>query len=136
MTAVMKNMIDWILAWMPHEVIGGFPRRYLTELHEEMHRAICECDDDEIEFAGEKVDLRKAFDKADAEQSVHILVRLGLPQRIGEIVLSLVQGQRKWFEWDGAVARAPVRVKNSLLQGCPTSMPPMAAQAALWVCQG
>ena len=99
------------------------------QLREEMRKAICDCDDHENEFAAEKVDLRKVSDKAKAEQSVHILVRLG--PRIREIILSLVQGQRKWL--DGAVARAPVRVKNSLLQGCPTSMLLMAAQAALWV---
>ena len=114
---------------MPNEVVGGIQRRDLTELHEEMHRAICKCDDNGIEIVSKKVDLRKAFDKANAEQSVHILVRLGLPPRIGEILLSLVQG----FEWDGAVARASVRVKDSLLQGCPMSLLLMAAQAALWV---
>jgi ribonuclease HI len=40
---------------------------------------------------------------------------------------------QKFFERGGVVARDPVMVKNSLLQGCPMSMLLLAAQSTTWV---
>lgn len=133
MTAIMRQLYGWITSWMPTEVVGGIPGRDLAELHEDLHAALFSSQEDGEEFAGCKVDLRKAFDRANGPQSIRILCELGLPPRIGQVIQHLIANQRKWFEWNGAVAKEAVKVTNSLLQGCPTSMLLMAAQAALWV---
>ena len=132
-SALMHRMRGWINTWVPEEVTGGIPGRGAAELHEEMQESIWECLQQGTPFAGCKVDLRKCFDKANAEKSILILERLGLPHQIGDVLRVFYTQHRKWCELDGACTREPVTVTNGLLQGCPASMLLLAAQATLWV---
>ena len=112
---------------------SGVPGRSAAELHDVLQESIWECLQTGEPFAGCKVDLRKAFDKANAAQAIHILEKLGMPSGIGDVLRSFYDNHRKWFELDGAVTRGEISVTNGLLQGCPASMLLLAAQATLWV---
>ena len=132
-SAIVARLKAWILSWVPAEVIGGIPGRSPEELHEELQESIWEHLAADSAFAGCKVDLKKCFDKANANQSLRILEKLGLPEQIGDVFRCFYDNHRKWFQMDGCVAGEAVCVTNGLLQGCPASMLLLAAQAATWV---
>jgi hypothetical protein len=123
----------WVSSWAPEELYGGLKGRSAEELHERMQQAIDEALAGNTPLAGCKLDLRKCFDTVSAQQAIHVLRMLGLPEGLAVVLEDFYGRQRKWVECKGAVARDPITCGRGILQGCPASCLLLAGIMAAWV---
>jgi len=101
LAAILKRTTfrSWIQSWLTEEVAGGVPGAAAADIHSILKEGIFECTQEEMNFAGAKVDLQKCFDKASAHIGVEILQQLGLPSTLGRTILQFYASMLKGMVW-------------------------------------
>eukprot|EP00928_Gymnodinium_smaydae_P065478 TRINITY_DN4861_c0_g1_i1.p2 TRINITY_DN4861_c0_g1~~TRINITY_DN4861_c0_g1_i1.p2 ORF type:complete len:1358 (-),score=164.81 TRINITY_DN4861_c0_g1_i1:1259-5332(-) len=118
MSAAVHQLRPWILQWASPGSSGGLPARSLHDIIQRIQVAIDQADP-RNPIAGICLDLAKAFDSVSPDQALLALKRLGFPPGLADASARFYQSNRRWIEWQGAVACEPIRATISLLQGCP-----------------
>ncbi|CAE8687780.1 unnamed protein product, partial [Polarella glacialis] len=132
MASVLRMVQPWVEQWAPEELVGGLSKRSADELHERLQSAIADALARRATLAGAKLDVKKCFDSVKPDQACYIWRRLGAPEQLVSVISRFYSGHRRWMEWQGACARAPVSCTRGLLQGCPASGLLLAAMMAVW----
>ena len=92
-----KEFRAWVRCWLTQEVAGGVPGASTEDIHEDLMNGIMDCIEDGELFAGAKVDLAKCFDRASASVGVEMCMKLGLPHKLGRLILHFYEKHVKTF---------------------------------------
>ena len=120
------------MGWTPKEIYGGIHGRDSHALHESLMMIIDDCSAKREDLVGGKIDLRKCFDTIAAEQAIALWEEWGAPSGVTRILQAFYLNHRRWVEYRGRVAQAPLRPFRSLLQGCPASPLLLAGLMSVW----
>ncbi len=145
-TAIFAQLRDWLDAWAPPEMVGGFASRCADDVHVRLAEDLEEAQREEDNFVAGKIDAAKCYGNVEVEQAIYIWELLGCDVRVCNLLREFYNKQERWVEVEGCIHWEPIAPRFSLLQGCPFSNALLAGemlvwkrclerQARLWMCQ-
>ena len=135
MTVLIRQLTEWVDAWLPNELAGGLHGRSPDDIHEAFITALRDSRAQGHGAWGLKIDIKKCFDSVSPDQAIGALEHFGGPPALCAILRDFYAHSVRVVEWRGATARHPITCTRSLLQGCPASPLLLAGLMSIWLHQ-
>jgi ribonuclease HI len=131
MSSITADLSNWVAAWAPECLAGAMRGRCMDDLHEAFVTKLEAAGDGD--FAGVKLDLKRAFDMTRCEYVDDIALKLGCPAELVRLWRFFDKEHRKFVEYGGWVHPQPICCKRGVPQGDPASPMRFCLLMAAWV---